>query len=581
MRPAGVALGLHCGLERLTTRGRQTAPQAGVQAGPPAREHPGDGGKSVGDVAPLLVVALRQQLHAVPKPGDHAVRGTQQAERLTAGVPRLLGLEPFPQVTGGAPVRLRRHRQPPELGQGRANEVGPGSVPLRAVVGGGTRVAADPDHARVDRIEHGEPVDVVSTKPQNRSHQETVSLPPSRRRARFTGVGGRPRSPSSSEGEVRGSRHRRRRRPGIAWSSTVVERSASANAGQSMSFGGSCDMSHHLDTPLAGQNGQLYLDDLFVFPGDRSTVLIMDVNSTITGPDVQRGFHPRARYEFKVHLEGADFEALTYRVSFGEGDADGRQAVRLHALTGDEARDDGATGALVLEGRTGEPASQGDARIWAGRIADPFYIDLSLLGIVNAAVKNGTPVDLSGWHPKDARNSFADTTVESIVLEVSHQHPQLRPGARTGVWCATKLPTGAGDWRQVNRAGNPMMWPIFWPDDTDFANPANARHPSADFNADGKWMGDLVTAVVSASGTSDDPQGYGQTVAWTLFPDVLPYVVGTRATYGFAAHNGRTQADNAPEAMLSLVVDAAVPSGLRPSVSERLRRSNFPYVVPA
>jgi hypothetical protein len=153
-------------------------------------------------------------------------------------------------------------------------------------------------------------------------------------------------------------------------------------------------MSHHLDTPLAPQNGQLYIDDLYVFPGDRSTVFIMDVNSTITGPDVQRGFHPEARYEFKVHFDGADFEALTHRVSFGEMDSDGRQALRLHALTGDEAREDAAAGTLVLEGRTGEPATEGDTRIWAGRIADPFYIDLSLLGIVNAAVKNGTAVDL-------------------------------------------------------------------------------------------------------------------------------------------------------------------------------------------
>jgi hypothetical protein len=340
-------------------------------------------------------------------------------------------------------------------------------------------------------------------------------------------------------------------------------------------------MSHHLDTPLASQNGQLYLDDLYVFAGDRSTVLVMDVNSTITGPDVQRGFHPEARYEFKVHFDGADFEALTYRVSFGEGDADGRQALQLHALTGDEARQDSAVGTLVLEGRTGEPTSEGDTRIWAGRIADSFYIDLSLLGIVNAAVRNGTAVDLSGWRPEDAQNSFADTTVESIVLEVSHQHPQLGPGAHVGVWCATKLATDAGGWRQIKRFGHPMMWPIFWPDDTDFSHPANTRHPSADFNADGKDIGDLVDAVVSASGTADDPQGYGQTVARELFPDVLPYVVGTPATYGFAARNGRTLADNAPEVMLSLVVNTAVPSGLKPSVAERLRNGSFPYVVAA
>jgi Domain of unknown function (DUF4331) len=340
-------------------------------------------------------------------------------------------------------------------------------------------------------------------------------------------------------------------------------------------------MSHHLDTPLAGQNGQLYIDDLYVFPGDRSTVFIMDVNSTVTGPDVQRGFHPEARYEFKVHFDGADFEALTYRVSFGEGDSEGRQALQLHALTGDEAREDTAVGTLVVEGRTGEPAGQGDTRIWAGRIADPFYIDLALLGTVNSAVKEGTAWDRSAWRAEDARNSFADTTVESIVLEVSHQHRQLHAGARIGVWCATRLATDGGGWRQINRAGHPMMWPIFWPDDTDFSNAANSRHPSADFNADGKYIGDLVAAVVSASGTSDDPKGYGQTVARALFPDVLSYVVGTPATYGFAVRNGRTRADNAPEVMLSLVLNTAVPSGLTPSVSERLRSGNFPYVVAA
>src|SRR5262249_18716189 len=153
----------------------------------------------------------------------------------------------------------------------------------------------------------------------------------------------------------------------------------------------------------------LYIDDLYVFPGDRSTVFVMDVNSSITGRDVQPGFHHEARYELKVHFDGADFEALTYRVSFGEAGADGRQALRLHALTGEQARQDSAAGTLVLEGRTGERTSKGDTRIWAGRIPDPFYIDLSLLSIVNGAVAKGTAPDLSAWRPEKARNSFAGT----------------------------------------------------------------------------------------------------------------------------------------------------------------------------
>jgi Domain of unknown function (DUF4331) len=339
-------------------------------------------------------------------------------------------------------------------------------------------------------------------------------------------------------------------------------------------------MSHHLDTPLAAQTGQLYLDDLYVFPGEGSTVFIMDVNSNVNGLHSEPGFHPEARYEFKVHFDGADFEALTYRVSFGEADSNGRQALRLHALTGEAARDDAVAGELVLEGRTGEAASGNGARLWAGRSADSFYIDLSLLAIIDEAVAKGTAPDLSGWRADGAQNSFAGTLVESIVLEVSHSG-QLRPGARTGVWCATKLATDAGGWRQINRAGHPMMWPIFWPNDTDFSGPANARHPSEDVAAAATYIGGQIAAVVAASGTSDDPAGYGQAVARDLFPDLLSYVIGTPAVYGFAARNGRTMADNAPEAMLSLVTNTAVPSGLKPSVAKDQRASEFPYVVPA
>ncbi|WP_446040370.1 DUF4331 family protein [Streptomyces sp. SID1121] len=339
-------------------------------------------------------------------------------------------------------------------------------------------------------------------------------------------------------------------------------------------------MSHHLDTPLAAQNGQLFIDDLYVFPGEDSTVFVMDVNSNITGVYAEPGFHHEARYEIKVHFDGADRETLTYRFSFGEPDANGRQALRLHSLTGADAQGDAAEGELVLEGRTGETATGAGIRAWAGRVQDAFYVDLSLLSLVNGAVGKGTAVDLSSWNPREARNTFDGTTVEAIVLEVPHSHDRLRPGARTGVWCATKLATDAGGWRQINRGGNPMMWPIFWPDDTDFSNPANTRHPSEDVAADGRAIANRIAAVVAATGTSADPAGYGQTVAMRLLPDVLPYVVGTPASFGFAARNGRTRADNAPEVMMSLVTNLPVPSGLSPATTKDQRSDSFPYVVP-
>ncbi|MEU8081007.1 DUF4331 family protein [Catellatospora citrea] len=339
-------------------------------------------------------------------------------------------------------------------------------------------------------------------------------------------------------------------------------------------------MSHHLDTPLARQNGRLYIDDLYVFQGDASTVFIVDVNSTITGPDVQAGLHPEARYEFKVHVDDGAFEELTLRIAAdGEPDAGGRQTITVRSLTGDEARDDSAEGTLLASGRTGEEISGGGVRVWTDRVIDPFYIDLGQLATINAAVAKGTKVDSSTWDPQRATNSFANTTVQAIVVEVSHEHPLLRPGARVGVWCATKLATDAGGWRQINRFGLPMMWPIFWPTDADFSNPANDRHPSEDREGAGKYIADQIAAVVAANGNSADPQGYGWAAMQRIFPEVMPYVVGTPASFGFAGINGRSLADNAPEVMFSLVLGKATPDGLDPSVNERLRTTTFPYVV--
>ena len=159
-------------------------------------------------------------------------------------------------------------------------------------------------------------------------------------------------------------------------------------------------MSHHLDAPEAAQNGQLYIDDLYLFNAEDSTVFIMDVNSTITEPNVLPGFHHEARYEFRIHFDADQQETLTYRVSFDEAEADGRQPLRLHMLSGDDARNDAAAGELLLTGHTGETTANGGFRLWAGRIADSFYIDLSLLNRVNSAIKTrhrGGRVRLEPW----------------------------------------------------------------------------------------------------------------------------------------------------------------------------------------
>ncbi len=97
-----------------------------------------------------------------------------------------------------------------------------------------------------------------------------------------------------------------------------------------------------------------------------------------------------------------------------------------------------------------------------GVVGEPFYIEPTVLGAIRKAVASGTAVDLTGWDKDKAVNAFANTTVNSIVLEV----PDGAFGATTiGFWGVTALPTDAGGWRQINRAGQPMIQPIFNPDD--------------------------------------------------------------------------------------------------------------------
>jgi hypothetical protein len=339
-------------------------------------------------------------------------------------------------------------------------------------------------------------------------------------------------------------------------------------------------VSHHLDSELARRDNRLDITDHFVFRGETGTVFVLNVNSSLAGPGAQPGFHPEARYEFKIHPDGAAVEELTYRVTFGEPDQMGEQTIALHLLTGSDARDDAATGDLLAEGRTHSPISGADGlRAWAGRARDPFYVDLTQVRAINHAVKNGSKVELPGWATNSAKSSFAGSTIHSIVLEIADRDPRLGSGRSIGVWSTTKLATDAGGWQQVNREGHPMMWPIFRPDDSSYASEANSTHPADELDGESDHIARLVARVVAANGTCDDPVAYGQAVARRLLPDLLPYRTGTRAGFGFAEHNGRSLADNAPEVMFSLVLNAATSTGLTPGQFADTRSSRFPYAV--
>lgn len=336
-------------------------------------------------------------------------------------------------------------------------------------------------------------------------------------------------------------------------------------------------MSHHLDSPLARQDTRLDITDVYLFRGMTGTVFVMNVNSSASGNTYPEVFHPEALYEFKVDTNEDSVEDLTFRVSFGHAKTREQQIIEVRLLEGTAARDRNAAGRVVAKGSTEEVITgEGGVTVWAGIAGEPFYIEPTVLGAIRKAVANGIAVDLSGWDKGKAVNAFADTTVSSIVLEIPDH---IFSTKKIGYWGLTVLATDAGGWRQINRAGKPMIQPIFNPDDSERASAYNASHPSEDRNLYGPLVSKLVTGVVSAMRTAVDPAAYGELVAELCFPDMLRYEVGTSAVFGFAKRNGRTLTDNAPEVMFSIVTNSALSDGLNASKATGTIRKDFPYIA--
>ena len=184
---------------------------------------------------------------------------------------------------------------------------------------------------------------------------------------------------------------------------------------------GCIPMSHHLDTPLASQNGQLYIDDLYVFHGDASTVFIMDVNSTVTGSKSSRDSTRRRATSLRCTSTAPISKPSPTGFLSANRTPPAARSSSPTPCAGDEARDDSATG-RAGPGRTNrESASADGVRVWTGRIGDPFYSTWRYPGRSTLQSKTARRWTCLPGGRRTRANSFADTTVESIVLEVSHR----------------------------------------------------------------------------------------------------------------------------------------------------------------
>jgi len=343
-------------------------------------------------------------------------------------------------------------------------------------------------------------------------------------------------------------------------------------------------MSHHLDSPIARQDIRLDITDLYVFRGQTGTVFIINLCHSIFGPIPVPGYHPEGMYEFKVDLNHDAVEDVTYRLTFTERDAHGKQNYVVRCIRGADAVDPHAPGSVVARGATGEPVTtESGLHVWAGQSGDPFWIEPDVLHAVGHAFQDGKTVNLSGWDPSRAKNLFAGHTVYSIVLEIPDA--ELLAGAagnrRVGVWAVSSLATDAGGWRSINRIALPMIHPLFTQFNEDLGNRLNAGRPADDFATHGETVIKEVAGVVAAYGTAEDPRAYAEKVAHRFFPNILPYVVGTPASFGFVEWNGRSLTDNAPDVMFTMAANTPIRLGIGKESVTSKPSTTFPYTPSA
>jgi hypothetical protein len=342
-------------------------------------------------------------------------------------------------------------------------------------------------------------------------------------------------------------------------------------------------MSHHLDSPIARQDIRLDITDLYVFRGQTGTAFVINVCHSIFGPIPAPGYHPEGMYEFKVDLNGDAVEDLTFRITFQERDQHGNQSYVVRSIRGKDAIDPRAPGTVIAQGTTGDTVSTPSGyRVWAGKAGDPFWIEPDVLHAVGHAFQDGMIINLAGWDASRAKNLFAGHTVYSIVLEVPDN--ELLAGAgnqrRIGVWAMSTLATDAGGWRSINRVGFPMIHPLFTQFNEDLGNRLNAGRPSEDFATYGETVIKAIKGAVAANGTAEDPKAYAEKVAHRIFPNILPYEVGTSAVFGFGEWNGRSLTDNAPDVMFSIAANTPVRLGIGKESVTLKPSTTFPYVQP-
>jgi hypothetical protein len=194
--------------------------------------------------------------------------------------------------------------------------------------------------------------------------------------------------------------------------------------------------------------------------------------------------------------------------------------------------------ALAQQGIYTVAGDRGDIRVFAGTVADPFFIDLgAAFDTFNFRTAAGggvlTPTQDKDNHLNLAPNAVSGFNVNTIAIEVpisyltrdGNQHKATDVSATIGTWATTSRaqftirrsptePQGWGNWQQVQRLGNPLINELII--GTGYKDTWSMSQPANDANFASFDLDPTLARVLNAA--------YGINIPTPPRTDLLPLV---------------------------------------------------------
>jgi hypothetical protein len=355
----------------------------------------------------------------------------------------------------------------------------------------------------------------------------------------------------------------------------------------------------HLDAPALGHTSSGSSVDLFSAHGDRDindvyvfnnaartrTVFAMTTNPAVNVPtvDAMANFGTNVRYIINVDRTGDAVQDLAFVWRFGAAGPNGQQ-YSLWRYTGRNAvhLTHGVQIGSGWTGGTGIGSAKGNAKVFAGVRADPFFFDL--LGFLGTVLHVGS-AQLGGCAPVGGVTNcdfFAPLNTNAMVLEL----PNDSIGATNiGVWGATSYWDGSA-WIKADQMGRPAINTVFNNKYVGGVNTGtqkdlfNTTPPSQQNSSSLPFHGNVVGTLeninaILGTGCPDYDATTANAIANILLPDMLTYKVGSKADG--TVFNGRALKDDVIDAELAVTTNGCVTSD-NSDASGHTYLSSFPYL---